>query len=714
MPLSSSVRERFARQYARTRRFGLGVPRSFAVSEGGERVLFVRSRGAEDPVSCLWLAADGRETQLADPVRLGAAGDDVPEAERVRRERARERATGIVDFSADAAVRTAVFTLGGEVWWLRVDGEVAAPRRLVLPGPVEAARLDPTGRRVACAVEGAVHVVELEGDAAARLLAAPEHADVRYGLAEHVAAESMHRPDGLWWAPDGRRLLVARVDESAVRRWWLSDPADPASAPRAVRYPAAGTDNADVRLYALDLDGRRRTEVHWSRGEFEYLASAAWDAHGPLLSVQSRDQRTVLLLAADPTTGETRELWRQRDEKWVSLVAGAPARTRSGRLLHVEDHGRSRRLLVDGEPVTPDGLQVDRILGSPAGEAVYFAGGAEPTEEHVWRWSPGEGLRQLTTAPGTHTAHPAAGGGALVLVSRTEERLVEVTLRRAGRADVPIGVRAAEPLLPPRAVHLRAGAREVRTALLLPSWYRPGEGRRLPVLLSPYSGPAMRLVTRTRHPLLCEARWFAEHGFAVVVADGRGTPGRGPAWEKAVHGDTLGPVIEDQLAALRAAARHCPDLDTNRVAIRGWSYGGTLATAAVLRHPDVFHAAIAGAAPSDQRLYDAHWRERFLGHPDDNPTAYDRCSPVNEAAELRRPLLLIHGLADDNVVAAHTLRLSAALLAAGRPHRVLPLPGVTHGTMDEDTTVRLLEAQLAFLEESLGVTAPADGIQPFE
>ncbi|MBB1242932.1 S9 family peptidase [Streptomyces durbertensis] len=697
MPLSSA-RERFARQYARTRRFALGVPGSFVVSEGGERVLFVRSRGAEDPVSCLWLLADGREVLLADPVRSGGAGDDVPEAERVRRERARERATGIVAFSADAAVRTVVFTLGGEAWWLRVDGGVA-PTRLSLPGPVAVARIDPTGRRVACVVDGAVYVAELEGGAAARRLAVPEHADVRYGLAEHVAAESMHRPDGLWWAPDGRRLLVARVDESAVRRWWLSDPADPAAAPRAVRYPAAGTDNADVRLYVLDVDGRR-TEVRWSRREFEYLASAVWDAHGPLLSVQSRDQRTVLLLAADPATGETRELWRQRDDRWVSLVPGAPARTRAGRLLHVEDHGGSRRLCVDGEPVTPDGLHVDRVLGAPGGESVYFAGGEEPTEEHVWSWSPGEGLRRLTSVPGTHTARPAAGG-ALVLVSRTEERLAEVTLRRPGRADVPIGVRAAEPLLPPRAVPLRAGAREVRTALLLPSWYRPGGGRRLPVLLSPYSGPAMRLVTRTRHPLLCEAQWFAEHGFAVVVADGRGTPGRGPAWEKAVHGDTLGPVIEDQLDALRAAARHCPDLDTSRVAIRGWSYGGTLATAAVLRHPEVFHAAIAGAAPSDQRLYDTHWRERFLGHPDDNPAAYDRCSPVNEAAGLRRPLLLIHGLADDNVVAAHTLRLSAALLAAGRPHRVLPLPGATHGTMDEATVVRLLDAQLDFLAESL-------------
>jgi len=199
---------------------------------------------------------------------------------------------------------------------------------------------------------------------------------------------------------------------------------------------------------------------------------------------------------------------------------------------------------------------------------------------------------------------------------------------------------------------------------------------------------------------MIEAQWFADEGFAVVIADGRGTPGRGPAWEKTVQGDTLSAPLEDQVTALHAVAERYPDLDLSRVGIRGWSYGGTLATAAVLRRPDVFHAAAAGAGPSDQRLYDTHWRERFLGLPQDEPAAYDRSSPIGEAAALRRPLLLIHGLADDNVVAAHTLRMSAALLAAGRPHQVLPLPG-THMPTDEATVAGLLRIQLEFLRDAL-------------
>ena len=151
-----------------------------------------------------------------------------------------------------------------------------------------------------------------------------------YGLAEHVAAESMHRYRGHWWSPDGTRLLVARVDNSRVQRWWFGDPAHPARPPRAVPYPAAGTANADVSLHVVDLDGAR-TEVVWDRGAYEYLATAQWDAHGPLLSVQSRDQRTVRVLAADPATGATSLLHEQRDPAWVELVPGTPARTASGR-----------------------------------------------------------------------------------------------------------------------------------------------------------------------------------------------------------------------------------------------------------------------------------------------------------------------------------------------------------------------------------------------
>jgi dipeptidyl-peptidase-4 len=265
------------------------------------------------------------------------------------------------------------------------------------------------------------------------------------------------------------------------------------------------------------------------------------------------------------------------------------------------------------------------------------------------------------------------------------------------------------PLVRPRVSLLRAGTRAIATAVLLPKASRSLGAASLPVLLDPYGGPHAQRVVSARSAY-ATSQWFADQGFAVVVADGRGTPGRGSEWERAVHLDLATPVLEDQIEALEAAAAEHPPLDVSRVAIRGWSFGGYLAALAVLRRPDVFHAAIAGAPVADWRLYDTHYTERYLGTPQAEPEAYDRTSLIAEVARAEeearpvRPLLLIHGLADDNVVAAHTLQLSSALLAAGRPHRVLPLSGVTHMTPQEVVAENLLLLQLAFLRESLGRT----------
>ena len=207
-----------------------------------------------------------------------------------------------------------------------------------------------------------------------------------------------------------------------------------------------------------------------------------------------------------------------------------------------------------------------------------------------------------------------------------------------------------------------------------------------------------------------QAQWLADQGFAVVVADGRGTPGRGPRWEKAIR-DEFGTVsLDDQIAALSGVAERYPDdVDTGRVGILGWSYGGYLAALAVLRRPDVFHAAVAGAPVTDWTLYDTYYTENYLGHPSEQPDVYERNSLIALAPQLRRPLLIVHGMVDDNVVVAHTLRLSSALLAAGRPHAVLPLTGVTHMTPQEVVAQNLLLTQVDFLRRALGLSAPRSG-----
>jgi dipeptidyl-peptidase-4 len=224
------------------------------------------------------------------------------------------------------------------------------------------------------------------------------------------------------------------------------------------------------------------------------------------------------------------------------------------------------------------------------------------------------------------------------------------------------------------------------------------------VLLDPYGGPAAQVV-RSSLDIYLTSQWFADQGFAVLRADGRGTPGRGPDWDRLVKYDEATPNIEDQIDALTAVAAAHPELDTSRVAIRGWSHGGYLAALAVLRRPDVFHAAVAGAPVTDQALYDTHYTERYLGLPDEHPEVYEHNSLIADAPKLRRPLMLIHGFADDNVLVAHSLRLSSALLAAGRPHTMLPLPGSTHMAKEEDVAENLMVLQVDFLKRSLGMTA---------
>ncbi|HEY0932568.1 MAG TPA: prolyl oligopeptidase family serine peptidase [Trebonia sp.] len=702
--------ESFPRQQARTRRFQLGVPRAFQVSPDGSRITFLRSQAGDDPVTCLWEtdAATGTERLVADPRALGADAENLPPEERARRERVRETAAGIVAYATNRAATLAVFALSGQVYAVPLGEASPVPRLIPAKTPALEPRPDPAGTAVAYVHDGALRVVDLvtgEDTVAAR------EEGVTFGLAEFVAAEEMGRSRGYWWSPDGSRLLIARVDESAVARWHIADPANPGNAPAEVGYPAAGTANADVSLLvaALPAAGTRLAEVAgWDRAAFPYLVRAAW-GDDLLIVVQSRDQKTMRVVNA--FTGQV--LREDTDPHWTDVVPGVPAQLASGDIVWTGIRDDTRGLVIapadklaDAGPVTPPGLQVHAVLGSDGGD-VLFAGSDESTEVGIWRYGPA-GLAPVSTEPGVHAA--VAAGGTTVLASRTlASSKPAFRIVRNGAVSGNIASLGQEPNLPaPAPRFLEAGPSGIRTAVLLPSWHQPGT--RLPVLLDPYGGPGMARVVKAASMHLT-SQWFAEQGFAVVVADGRGTPGRSPSWDRTIAGDFASGVLDDQVTALRAAAEEFTDLDTTRVGIRGWSFGGYLSALAVLRRPDVFHAAVAGAPPTDWRLYDTHYTERYLGHPAENAAAYQLSSliddPQRAVRSVIRPLLLIHGLADDNVFVAHSLRLSSALLAAGYPHSVLPLSGITHMTAQETVAENMLLFQVAFLKQALGLTGAA-------
>jgi dipeptidyl-peptidase-4 len=700
----------FPRQSARTQRFTLGAPRDLTVSSDGGRVAFLRSGGPEDAVTALW-AVDlptGAERIVADPRKLLAGGlDDLPPEERARRERAREAAAGITAYATDATHTVVAAALAGQL----VVGDLAAGTAHLVPVPstVIDPRPDPTGRRVAWTDGRALWVLDLDDptDRDPRILVSEDDPEVRWGVAEFIAAEEMGRYRGYWWAPDGDSLLVARVDDTPVPRWWIADPARPEQAPTEIAYPAAGTADAEVSAWIVRVDGTR-TEVAWDRVAWPYLCAGGWDRHGPLIAVHPRDQKAIEVHAVDAATGATERLFADRDAAWVERTPGTPARLADGRLVMCSDGDGSRRLLVGGDPVSAIDLQVRAVAHVGDDEVLFTANPVDDaTGTLVWRWS-GSGVEAITTGAGVHAA--VAGGHTLVVRSVSLDHdgatITVLSPPLGGSADGgspavrTIGSLAAVPLVRPEVAIHHLGPRRLPTAILLPAGHE--RGTPLPVLLDPYGGPHAQRVIQARGAFT-SSQWFADQGFAVVVIDGRGTPGRGASWERSVHLDLATPVLDDQVEALAAAAEVEPGLDLTRVAIRGWSFGGYLAALAVLRRPDVFHAAVAGAPVTDWRLYDTFYTERYLGHPDTEPQAYARTSLLPDAAKLTRPLLLVHGLADDNVVSAHTLQLSAALLAAGRPHQVLPLTGVTHMASQEDVAENLLLLQLAFLREALGL-----------
>lgn len=683
----------FPRQSARTQRFTLGAPRDVSVSSDGKLVAFLRSAGPEDATTSLWALdlPDGVERCVADPVALLAGGEaDLPPEELARRERARESAAGITGYATDDEHRVAVAAVGGQL--VVADLRTGAAQLFGAPGPVFDPRPDPTGRRVAWVRDRALWVAELADPASARELAGEEDPDVRWGLAEFIAAEEMDRYRGYWWAPDGTALLTARVDDGPVDRWWIADPATPQRRPTEVAYPAAGTANADVSAWVLGLDGSR-VEVAWDRGAWPYLAQAGWDSHGPLIALHPRDQRAIEVRSVHPSTGATDVLWTDQDSAWVERAPGTPARLGDGRIVMTAERDGSRRLVVGGSTVTPADLCVRAVAHVGDARIVFTANPLDDaTVLDVWRWET-DGLERLTDGGAVCSA--AAGGEVVVTRTSSLDSSRAVTQVLGG----PVLVNnAATPLVDPNVSVRHLGSRRLATALLLP--HGAPKDDRLPVLLDPYGGPHAQRVLRARSAYL-SSQWFADQGFAVVVVDGRGTPGRGSEWERAIHLDLAGPVLEDQLDALTALAEVEPRLDLSRVAIRGWSFGGYLAALAVLRRPDAFHAAIAGAPVTDWRLYDTFYTERYLGHPDDDPAVYERSSLIADAPRLERPLLLVHGLADDNVVSAHTLQLSSALLSHGRPHQVLPLTGVTHMASQEDVAENLQLLQLDFLRSAL-------------
>jgi dipeptidyl-peptidase-4 len=295
----------------------------------------------------------------------------------------------------------------------------------------------------------------------------------------------------------------------------------------------------------------------------------------------------------------------------------------------------------------------------------------------------------------------AERGGAAVIISRAADGQRAAVVRRAdgSRAGELRSVAERPAALPtPEHVSVSIDGREHHAVVLRPRAFE--RGRRYPVLLSVYGGPHASVVKSDPYTYLLD-QWYADGGFVVVRADGRGTPGHGRAWERAIHQQLASVALDDQVAILRAVAAERPELDLDRVGITGWSFGGYLSTMAVMLRPDVFRAGVAGAPVTDWRNYDTHYTERYMGLLPESQAAYDQNSALTYASRLERPLLIIHGTTDDNVYFTHSLELSQALFRAGKSFEMLPLAGFTHMVPDPVVKKALSRRVLEFFRRNL-------------
>ena len=643
--------------------------------------------------------------------------------------------------------------LAGE--WLDEDPEMYTP--------VLNPRIAPDGEHVLYTTGSYLMLVDIGGELGDRITAVygvsvededgnPAENTWKIGLAEFVAGEEMDRYDGFWWAPDSQHVLFESFDTADEPTWYISDPADPEKPAAGRRYPRALTRNADVYLtvIALAFDENDRyagitgnADVDWDREAYEYVAAVSWRrGHDPLVLVQNRrqtrDQVLEVAVAADGAAlGTTRVLEEHANDQWIDLIHGTPAYTPDGRLVcPLNDMAAdTNRLTVDGRPFTPAGWNVRAVLdvtdddvlavvqrapeiatevprawaGSDAdSDAESLFGGHDARSFDVVSIDYNGTITPVTTDPGQWTASRGERG---MVVSGRDMRSARAQMRHIlGEQSATISSTAAEPGFAPNVTFTRLGEHQLYTAIIAPSPSSPyAHSDKLPVLMKPYGGPGFQQVVASQS-FYWEGQWWADQGFLVVTADGRGTTGRGPAWDREIFENMKGVTLADQIEAVNALPEAvsrlnadgrrpgvpAPDLD--KVCMIGWSYGGFLSALAVLDAPDVFKAACAGAPPTDWTLYDTHYTERYLGL---DPDVYRRNGIVQDAPGLVRPLMLIHGFADDNVTIAHSLRLSQALMAAGRPHTFLPLTGITHMTNDETVAENLLTLQRDFLRDAL-------------
>lgn len=686
---------------AATYNFRLGVPVPLAITADGA-VVFRRTGARSFAADLFELSPDGAVRTLATAEELlGASEERLSAQEKARRERTRTATRGVVDIDVSADGATVFVPIGGV--FVLIERASGARTTIDPGGDAYDPHLSPDGVHVAFVRDRAVWIIGRSG--AARALTAPPEG-FEDGVADFAAQEELGRTRGYWWSPDSTEIAVQRTDNRPIDTIYVSDPRHPERVPVPFKYPRAGTANAKVALGVVAI-ARTSPAVELDRvmawdASVEYLASVDWQAGAPLTAqVLDRDQTVVTVLALE---GSTRVLHTERDDAWINVNVGAPRwlPDGSGFLWLTERLGAwtLERRDRDGalvKQLTQPELMVHHLVGIDEQAAIVVTTPLQ-TVQQVWRVPlDGSPPQRIDREDGVANVTRARHGVTVVetMLAGGGRKVTAISAR--GAHELPIA--AEQPSLIPTTVleTVTLEGRLHNVAITRPRAFDPA--RRYPVLLKVYGGPHALTVQAARDSYVMD-QWYADAGFIVVRSDNRGTPARGRAWERAILRDLITVPLADQVGALRAVAARHAELDLDRVGVTGWSFGGYMAAMAVLLHPELFKAAVAGAPVTDWALYDTAYTERYMKRPQDNAAGYAHGSTLTHAAKLARPLLIIHGITDDNVHFANALALVEELYINAKRAEFITL-SATHMVPDPKLSLARERVQIEFFREKL-------------
>lgn len=695
-------------------------PRALRLSPDGSLVTLLRNRPDDRDRYDLWAidTATGQERMLVDSLKLGS-GAELSEAEKMQRERARIGGTrGIVAYDWAADGKHIVVPIDGDLFLADTNGQVV--RLTDTPAGELNATVSPKGRYLSFVREGNLVVTDIAARTEKRVTEGAGDT-VSWGVAEFVAQEEMDRRTGHWWAPDDAHIAVARVDESGVGVVNRAAIGADGTKIYPQRYPAAGTPNAVVDLYVTDPAGAKRVKVDLGANPDIYLARVAWARDGRTLYVQreSRDQKRLDLLAVDPETGKSRVVLSETARSWINLSDNFRPLSDGSFLWWSERSGHGHLYRVRGDKwtaITSGDWEVRDVLGLDEKRGlVFFTGNREtPLEQQVYSASlSGKGSLRRLTEEGWWNNAVMDGAASRIIVSRSSA-LQPTQIYLADRDGARLQwlsenrVEGAHPLAPYRAgmVPTRFGTLKAADGSRL--YYKiltpPLEpGVRYPVFMIHYGGPgAGRQVTNQWGGAL--AQYLVQQGWIVYAVDNRGTPDRGKAFEDQIY-HAMGTVeVEDQLAGVDWLKAQ-PYVDPHRIATYGWSYGGYMTLKLLEKAPGVFAAGISGAPVTKWELYDTHYTERYLGDPRAAQSAYPASDAIAQAGAIADPLLLLHGMADDNVVLEHSTAFMSRMQQLGKPFDLMLYPGQTHRFAGEGPNVHTWRMIEQFLQRTKVISA---------